>query len=176
MISSERKGNASMKLNEEKIRSVVEQVVTNLLSRQPPPPSQMMPTGVFETMDEVIDAAATAQKALVNMPIETRKEIIQALRDSGLRDAEEYAHKTVKETGMGKVAHKIAKFKLVCTKTPGVEDLNTQSWSGDHGLTIVEQAPYGIIGAITPSTHPVPTLLNNAISIDITTRNNFFTA
>lgn len=154
-----------MKIDEEKIRSVVEEVVTNLLSQQPHPSLQVTPTGVFETMEEAIDAAETAQKALVSMTIETRKQIIQALRDSGLRDAEEYAHKTVKETGMGKVGDKIAKFKIVCTKTPGVEDLITQSWSGDCGLTIVEQAPYGIIGAITPSTHPVPTLLNNAISI-----------
>ncbi len=154
-----------MKIDEGKIRSVVEEVVTNLLSRQPHTPLQATPIGVFETIEEAIDAAETAQKALVAMTIETRKQIIQALRDSGLRDAEEYAHKTVKETGMGKVADKITKFKIVCSKTPGVEDLITQSWSGDRGLTIVEQAPYGIIGAITPSTHPVPTLLNNAISI-----------
>lgn len=154
-----------MNIDEGRIRSVVEEVVTNLLSRQPHPPLQEMPTGVFDTMEEAIDAAELAQKALVAMTIEKRKQIIQALRDSGLRDAEEYAHKTIKETGMGKATDKIAKFQIVCTKTPGVEDLTTQSWSGDRGLTIVEQAPYGIIGAITPSTHPVPTLLNNAISI-----------
>jgi len=126
-----------MKIDEKKIRSVVEEVMTNLLSGQPHPPFQATPTGVFETIEEAIDAAETAQKALVAMTIETRKRIIQALRDSGLRDAEEYAHKTVQETGMVKVADKIAKFKNVGTKTPGVEDLITQSWSGDRGLTIV---------------------------------------
>jgi propionaldehyde dehydrogenase len=154
-----------MKIDEARIRSVVEEVVTNLLSRETKPPGYVMPTGVFETMEEAIDAAETAQKALVSITIETRKQIIQALREAGLRDGEEYARKTVEETGMGRVADKTAKFKIVCTKTPGVEDLTTQSWSGDRGLTIVEQAPYGVIGAITPSTHPVPTLLNNAISI-----------
>jgi acyl-CoA reductase-like NAD-dependent aldehyde dehydrogenase len=35
--------------------------------------------------------------------------------------------------------------------------------SGDRGITIVERAPYGIIGAITPTTNPTATIINNAI-------------
>jgi len=59
----------------------------------------------------------------------------------------------------------IIKHKLAALRTPGVEDLESVAWSGDHGLTVVERSPYGVIGAITPSTHPVPTLINNAISM-----------
>ena len=69
------------------------------------------------------------------------------------------------ETGYGSVAHKILKNELAATKTPGTEDLRTQAYSGDEGLTIVEAAPFGVIGSITPSTNPTSTVINNAISM-----------
>ena len=37
--------------------------------------------------------------------------------------------------------------------------------SGDRGLTITEFAPYGVIGAITPTTNPTATIINNTISV-----------
>ncbi|MEA5003736.1 MAG: aldehyde dehydrogenase family protein, partial [Christensenella sp.] len=49
--------------------------------------------------------------------------------------------------------------------TPGLEDLHTQAYSGDDGLTIVEGAPFGVIGSITPSTNPTSTVINNSISM-----------
>jgi propionaldehyde dehydrogenase len=41
----------------------------------------------------------------------------------------------------------------------------TAAFSGDHGLTIEELAPWGVIGAITPSTNPAATVINNSISM-----------
>ena len=37
--------------------------------------------------------------------------------------------------------------------------------SGDHGLTVTDYAPFGVIGAITPVTHCLPTLAGNAVSM-----------
>jgi aldehyde dehydrogenase len=39
------------------------------------------------------------------------------------------------------------------------------AFSGDFGLTIIDFAPWGVIGAVTPSTHSVPTLTGNAINM-----------
>jgi propionaldehyde dehydrogenase len=50
-------------------------------------------------------------------------------------------------------------------KTPGVEDLIPHTWTGDNGLTLVEMAPYGVIGSITPVTNPTATVINNSISM-----------
>jgi len=122
-------------------------------------------TGVFDKIEDAIDAAQTAQLQLVNDTLEKRKDIIAAIRKTGQEYAEEFARRTVEETKMGRVDHKIVKCQLASRLTPGVEDLETTAWSGDHGLTIEELAPFGLIGAIMPSTHPVPTLLNNAISM-----------
>jgi acyl-CoA reductase-like NAD-dependent aldehyde dehydrogenase len=66
---------------------------------------------------------------------------------------------------MGRVEDKILKHHNAADATPGQEDLTSRSWSGDHGLVVEEYAPYGVVAAITPSTHPVPVLLNSIIII-----------
>jgi len=38
-------------------------------------------------------------------------------------------------------------------------------FSGDHGLAVIEHAPFGVIGTITPVTHSLPTLTGNAINM-----------
>lgn len=121
-------------------------------------------TGVYETIDEAAAAAEQGFHDLAGLTLEARAKIIQALRDCGVRNKRDFAERTVTETGMGRVPHKEAKFDLVASKTPGIEDLRPACFTGDHGLTVDELAPFGVIGAVTPVTHPVPTMLNNAIS------------
>jgi acyl-CoA reductase-like NAD-dependent aldehyde dehydrogenase len=162
-----------MALSDTEIRSIVEQVLEGLganggsapAAKSPPPSAASSQMGVFATMDEAANAAADAFPVYRGIKLEKRKQFIQKLRDIGLQYAEDFAHRTVEETGMGRVDHKIKKFELICAKTPGPEIIEPLAFTGDRGLTTVERAPYGTIGAVTPSTHPVPTLLNNAISI-----------
>jgi acetaldehyde dehydrogenase (EC 1.2.1.10) len=37
--------------------------------------------------------------------------------------------------------------------------------TGDHGLSLIEPAPFGVIGALTPSTNPTSTIICNAIGM-----------
>ncbi|KAA3641268.1 MAG: aldehyde dehydrogenase family protein, partial [Armatimonadetes bacterium] len=37
--------------------------------------------------------------------------------------------------------------------------------TGDKGMMVTEYAPYGVIGAITPTTNPTSTIINNSIAI-----------
>ena len=46
-----------------------------------------------------------------------------------------------------------------------MEDLESTVFTGDRGLTLVEMAPFGVIGSITPSTNPGATIINNTISM-----------
>ena len=61
--------------------------------------------------------------------------------------------------------HKIAKLQTLGERTPGVEFMRSEVFSGDHGLAVIEHAPFGVIGAITPVTHSLPTITGNAISM-----------
>src|SRR5262249_19039672 len=69
------------------------------------------------------------------------------------------------ETGYGRAEDKIKKNLLVTVKTPGPEMLEPRAKSGDHGLMLMERAPYGVIGSIIPTTNPTETVINNSIAM-----------
>ncbi len=121
--------------------------------------------GLFDDMEEAINAAVLAQKKLVSGGMEMRKRAIEAIRKMGVEHAVDVAQREMAETKMGKYEHKIIKMQAASQRTPGVEDLQSYAVSGDFGLTVNEMAPFGVIGAITPVTHPVPTLINNSIGM-----------
>jgi aldehyde dehydrogenase len=69
------------------------------------------------------------------------------------------------ETKIGRLEHKIEKLKTLGERSPGVEFLRSEVYSGDRGLAVIEHAPFGVIGAITPVTHSLPTITGNAVSM-----------
>src|SRR5206468_6202050 len=48
---------------------------------------------------------------------------------------------------------------------PGVDWLRPDGRSGDHGIMLEEYTPFGVVGAVTPSTHSIPTLTGNIVNI-----------
>lgn len=160
-----------MDLKREEIAKIVEEVVRRYAGGAPPETpaetavSPSWGSGIFETMDEAVAAAGAAQKQLVKMSVGQRRELIAAMRTAASAHAAMLSEMAVSETGMGRVEDKLAKHKLCIAKTPGVEDIFPTAYTGDGGLTIVEMAPYGVIGSITPSTNPSTTVINNALSM-----------
>ncbi|MFZ1948250.1 MAG: aldehyde dehydrogenase family protein [bacterium] len=122
-------------------------------------------SGAFASVDAAAAAAAKAQTELVEVSLETRRKIVERMRAVASEHAAELARAALEETGLGRYEDKVAKNLLAATRTPGVEDLEPDAVSGDHGLTIVERAPYGLIGSITPSTNPSETVINNSIGM-----------
>lgn len=121
--------------------------------------------GVFDTMEEALEAVSKARELYRGYSIEQREKIIACIRKLTLSEADAMAKLGVEETGMGNVADKIVKHQLVANKTPGTEDLHPTAITGDQGLTLIEMAPYGIIGSITPSTNPSETVICNSIGM-----------
>ena len=121
--------------------------------------------GVFDTMAEALSAVDKAYKQYRSYTIEQREKMIAKIREFTLNEAENMAVLGVKETGMGRVEDKIIKHQLVANKTPGTEDIHPSAYSGDNGLTLIEMAPYGVIGSITPSTNPSETVICNSIGM-----------
>lgn len=119
-------------------------------------------------LEDTASAAAAAERSfaeLSEMSVERRRAIIEAMRGAALASAERLSRMAVEETGLGRFEDKVRKNTLAATRTPGLEDLEPVAFSGDHGLTIVERAPYGVIGSITPSTNATETVINNSISM-----------
>lgn len=121
--------------------------------------------GVFDTMTEALEAVQKAYKEYRNYTVAQREEMISNIRKLIMQEADEMARLGVEETGMGRVADKVIKHQLVAKKTPGTEDLQPSVITGDDGLTLIEMAPFGVIGSITPSTNPSETVLCNSIGM-----------
>lgn len=162
-----------MQITESLIRSVVEQVISQVRSQSTGvgPASNNTSTGefgrfgLFTDVDQAVRAARAAFEELRNRPIEHRRRIIEHIRRISIENCVELGTMEMNETKIGRLEHKIAKLKTLGEKTPGVEFLKTECYSGDHGLAVIEHAPFGVIGAITPVTHSLPTITGNAVSM-----------
>lgn len=121
--------------------------------------------GQFADVDEAVDAALDAQRRLGALSLEKRAEIIENIRKHAVSNAELLGKMAHEETQMGRTNDKIVKNILAAKKTPGLEDIKPEAFTGDHGMTLVERAPFGVIGSIIPSTNPTGTVINNSISM-----------
>lgn len=155
-----------MAINEQEIQDIVRSVLKGMgTTGDKPSDSSKKLLGVFDDINDAIAAAKAAQKEIQPMPLEFREKIIANIRKKTLENAKMFAELGVEETSMGNVGHKILKHQLVAEKTPGTEDLKTIAWSGDRGLTLVEMGPFGVIGAVCPSTNPTETVVCNSIGM-----------
>jgi len=159
-----------MTIDETTLRSIIREVVQKVTATGSGGgvPQIMKRTGVgskglFDEIDQAVEAAREAFERYRSCSLEIRAKAISNLRDLMIRKVGIYAQKTVAETGLGRVDHKITKNLLVARKTPGIEVLQPVAFTGDHGMTLHEWAPFGVIASITPSTNVTETLLNNTI-------------
>ncbi|NOY24729.1 MAG: aldehyde dehydrogenase EutE [Oligoflexia bacterium] len=155
-------------LDKAQLAAVVQKVVERLQAGQLPDHTGTMPAqprGVFQTVDQAVAAAKLAHQTLVALPLEKRREIIANVRRRCAEDVLTLSRMAVEETDLGRVEHKIKKNLLVIHKTPGPEILTSTAFTGDDGLTLIERAPFGVIGAITPCTNPTETIINNGIGM-----------
>ena len=120
--------------------------------------------GVHDTVDAAVDAAGKAFLDYRSQGLDARHRIIDRIRSVMREHSSQLAEMAHRETGLGRTDDKIKKNDLVIEKTPGPEDLEPQTWTGDRGLTLTEPAPFGVIGAITPTTNPTATIINNTIA------------
>jgi acyl-CoA reductase-like NAD-dependent aldehyde dehydrogenase len=169
-------------INPEQIRRLAEAIARELAAeevgaaaaaapgaaeRAPAPPvrAEALGEGVFGTIDEAMRAARAAFLELDRVGLSRRVAIIEGIRSALRPQAEPLARLAVEETGLGRVEDKVQKNLLVTNKTPGPEDLAPTATTGDHGLVLIEPAPFGVIGAITPVTNPSSTIICNAIAM-----------
>ena len=160
-----------MEMTEDLIKSVIQQVLSQMGNGQGPAngngsaPKPAGKDGVYPTADAAVQAAGAAFEQYRKRPLACRKQAVAAIRAICVDQCEELGRMELAETGIGRLDHKIAKLRDAIPRAPGVEYLRTENWSGDDGITLTDYAPFGVIGAITPVTHSLPTLAGNAISM-----------
>ncbi len=120
--------------------------------------------GVFQDASEACAAAHEAFLQLQKKGVEARRKIEVIVKTLAEKNAEEWGRIELEESKIGRLDHKIEKLKII-KLVPGVDWLRPDARSGDHGITLEEYTPFGVVGAVTPSTHSIPTLSGNIVNI-----------
>jgi len=159
-----------VKVDETLVRSVVQQVLARLnangAAHGPVAPKSFQGRlGLFTCVNEAVAASREAFERLSCATVADRKRAIDHIRRIASDNCVELGTMEMEETKIGRLQHKIEKLKTLAERSPGVEFLRSEVFSGDHGLAVIEHAPFGVIGAITPVTHSLPTLTGNAVSM-----------
>lgn len=177
-----------LQLDDQAVRSIVEDVMRSL-GRSPipsPAPAPSVPPpaspatastvsrprspgkggryGVFEDVNEACVAAQAAFEQLKEKGIAGRAKVVEIVKEMVTAKADEWGKYEFEETKIGRLEHKIQKLQIV-KLVPGVEWIKPYGLSGDHGITLEEHTPFGVVGAVLPVTHSIPTLSGNIINI-----------
>jgi aldehyde dehydrogenase len=164
-----------LQVTDDLIRSVVQEVLAGMKGKPVVAPLTSNPSpqgrgengtwGVFDSVDDAVKAAAKSQKQLEALGLDARKKATDCIRKICIEKAEMLGLEEMEETKIGRLKHKVEKLVTAGEKSPGVEFLRTNGFGSMNNLTLEEYSPFGIVGSITPVTHSLPTLANNAISM-----------
>lgn len=155
-----------MQLTEDLIRNVVQEVLSHMRNGHAAPTNGHAGRGgVFDDVNAAVAAATAAQKEFERRGLDDRKKAVDCIRRICIEQSEPLGREEFEETKIGRLKHKIEKLVVAAERTPGVEFLRTEAYSGGNGIALTEYAPFGVIGIITPVTHSLPTLAGNAINM-----------
>jgi acyl-CoA reductase-like NAD-dependent aldehyde dehydrogenase len=157
------------RLTDQEVEEIARRIVADMPrggGQAPSPiPVQESALGIFSTVSEAVRATAVAQEQFAALKLAHRGRILDAMRQAMRENETVLAKAAHEETGYGRWEDKVVKNRLVTDRTPGLEDLAPVATTGDFGLTLVEVAPFGVIGAITPVTNPTSTIICNSIGM-----------
>ena len=157
-----------MAVDENKIASIVKSVLENmekesLSSETEKNISKEGKRGIFSELESAVSAAVKAQNEYKEVSKEKRRELIEAVRNISVDNAERLGRMAVDITGLGRWQDKKDKIINSATLTPGLEDIKTEVLDGDQGVTLIEKVPVGFVVLIAPTTHPIAQIVNHAI-------------
>lgn len=164
-----------MTLNPSEISAVVESVLAKLAEKNTASSKESSSCGcncgttggdfgVFTCVDKAAEAANDAHLQLKKAGVAARAKVIEIVKHLAVSNAVPWGTFEMNETKIGRLDHKIAKLEIT-KNVPGTEWLRPDAMSGDGGIMLEEYAPFGVIGAILPVTHSVPTLTGNVINM-----------
>src|SRR5437868_6044680 len=155
-----------MQVTDELIRSVVQEVLAHMHNGKAAAGNgKARAWGAFDDVGSAVAAAVEAQRQFEARGLDDRRKAVQCIRRICSEQAATLGREELEETKIGRLPHKIEKLTVIADRIPGVEWLKTEAYSGENGISLIEYAPFGLIGVITPVTHSLPTLACNAINM-----------
>lgn len=153
-------------LSESAIRSVVAEVIAQLqvISTSAPAVVSSGRHGVFDNASAAARAARQGFEQLGQKGWASRAKVVEIVKTMCADHADRWGTIEFEETKIGRLDHKIEKLHGI-KNVLGTEYLMPVGMSGDAGITMDESAPFGVVGAILPVTHSVPTMAGNIVNM-----------
>ncbi|NDV62851.1 aldehyde dehydrogenase family protein [Puniceicoccales bacterium CK1056] len=156
-------------IDEAALRSVVTEVLSKLQSSRAAvvtPSIQSKPGrhGVFDDAASAGRAARGGFEQLKKTGWAGRAKVVEIVKRMCAENAVRWGTIEFEETKIGRLEHKIEKLQGI-RNVLGTEYLVPHGMSGDAGITMDESAPWGVIGAISPVTHSIPTIAGNIVNM-----------
>ena len=144
-----------MDISSQEIEAIVKQVLAGMGGAQTStapaaytatPGSTAGDRGVFENVDDAVEAAWKAQRDwAANYKIEDRQRIIEAIRRCARAHVEEWCHKIVEETGMGRYEDKVEKHLAVINVHPSAKRVSADCLQALNTAIIEAGGPANLI-------------------------------
>lgn len=135
-------------------------------------PRMLTPDAGVARAHQMLTAARWAAERFGRMDAQAVRAVVHAMAEAGFARAQEYAEWAVRETGYGRVAHKVIKNEA-CSRGLlahyGSLDFVTPRICPDS-KTVDLPRPAGVVFALTPVTNPVATVYFKAL-LAVLTRN-----
>src|SRR5687767_7685703 len=131
-----------MQVTDDLIRNVVQEVLSSMRNGQAAPVTNGQHSttkagwGVFEDVDSAVAAAKSAQREFESRGLEARRKAVACIRKICIDKAELLGLEEFEETKIGRLKHKVEKLIVAGEKTPGVEFLRTEAYTGENGVTL----------------------------------------
>lgn len=148
-------------------KDIIDNIVKNVIEQMPNTSAvKNSGCGVFNNISEAIKKSKIAQIEYAKLKMNMREKAIMTIKSTVLDESNltNICKMVVNETGMGVYDDKIVKHKLYAEKTAGLEDLKTEAFSGDNGLSIVEHSPFGVVCVVLPNVNATECIISTAIS------------
>ena len=134
-----------MQVTDDLVRTVVQEVLAGLrngtaakANGQPRPSGQTGAWGVFDDVDAAVAAARDAQREFEKRGLDERRKAVDCVRRICIEQADTLGREELEETKIGRLDHKIGKLKVAGERTPGVEWMKTEAYTGENGIALVE--------------------------------------
>lgn len=122
----------------------------------------MKEIGVFDNIQDAIDAAYEAQAILVrDYTTVDRDNFIAKIKEKFLAIINEETINEFNETGYGRLDEKLLKNYGSIAGSEDTSCLKNNVMASSKGLTVEYSAPYGLVGALTPVTNGIATVACN---------------
>lgn len=120
--------------------------------------------GIYENIEYILKKTNASQKEYEKKKLAFREHIVTKIKEELKENIHRISELFVSLKDIGNIKDQITKNLISINSTPMLEDLKTDVYTGDNGLSLVERSPFGVVIASISDNDPIASTINVVIS------------